>query len=148
MEFPRRIALAEVKELLARGLPLMFVDARRDVDWRDDGRMLPRALRIAPEAPFEQLDAVPREGTTVVVYCASPEEVSSFQVAEALVASGVGHVYVLDGGFRRWRDSDSPMQRQHETFAPPRVPSQPNLVHDKGIPADIEHGQKQTPLVE
>ena len=145
MEFPRRIALAEVKELLQRGLPVMFVDARRDIDWRDDERVLPRALRIAPGDVEAHLDEMPRGDTTVVVYCACPREATSELVALSLIERGVPNVFVLDGGYRRWRDSDSPMMRRDEMHLH-RVRSQPNLVHDKGIPADIEHAQKRTPL--
>lgn len=147
MEFPRRMALAEVKEVLLRGLPLMFVDARNENDWRDDERVLPRALRIAPDDVERHLDEVPRDGTDVVVYCGCPNEASSARVAQALFEHGVSNVSVLDGGFRRWRDSDSPMERRNERHLH-RVPSQPNLVHDKGIPADIEHEQKRTPLAD
>lgn len=145
MEFPRRMALAEVKELLVRGVPLMFVDARSENDWKSDDRMLPRALRVPPDDVESHLGEVPRDGTEIVVYCGCPNEGSSLRVAQALFEHGVPNVSVLDGGFRRWRDSDSPMQRKDETHLR-RVPSQPNLVHDKGIPADIEHEQKRTPL--
>lgn len=148
MEFPRRIALAEVKELMLRELPVMFVDARTAHDWRDEELMLPRALRVDPAEVDVAVSRVPRAGATVVVYCDSPNEASSAAVARALVARGHEEVYVLDGGYRRWLASDGPMQRKSEQWLHQRVASQPNLVHDKGIPADIEHGQKRMPLPE
>jgi rhodanese-related sulfurtransferase len=132
MDFPPRIALAEARELLFRQLPVVFVDARKARDFRSSDLQLPGALRIPPDDVEAHIDEVPGGDVTIVVYCACPREASSALVAQKLIEHGIKQVFPLSGGFRRWLESDAPMERQGER-QPTRVESQPNLVREKDI---------------
>lgn len=139
MEFPRRIALSEVKELMQRGLPLQFIDARTDQDWRSSDLQLPGALRVPAGGEESHLGEIARDGT-IVVYCACSNEATSAQVAQKLIDHGLARVYALSGGFNRWLEADSPMERKDEKRAK-RVFSQPNLVTVKNVATESSAGK-------
>ena len=104
-----RIAAEEALARLRRGEPLVFVDARREVEWRRAYEKLPDAVRLAPDGADETLPII-RRGQTAVVYCTCPYEASSVSAAEFLRAHGYHSVYVLFGGLPAWHLAQGPLE--------------------------------------
>jgi NhaP-type Na+/H+ or K+/H+ antiporter len=66
-----KITIDEVKELEARGEPLVFVDARASKSYNADDRQIVGSVRIAPEDPVrEATEQRLAQHATLVVYCA------------------------------------------------------------------------------
>jgi rhodanese-related sulfurtransferase len=104
-----RIAAEEALVRLRRGEPIVFVDARREVEWRKALEKLPGAVRLAPRGADETLPII-RRGQTAVVYCTCPYEASSVAAAEHLRAHGCPNVYVLYGGLPAWHLAQGPVE--------------------------------------
>jgi rhodanese-related sulfurtransferase len=104
-----RIAADEALRRLRAGEPIVFVDARREVEWRNAVEKLPGAVRLAPEGTDETLPIIKRTHTAIV-YCTCPLEASSEAAAEHLLAHGVGNVYVLYGGLPAWQLAQGPLE--------------------------------------
>ena len=107
-----RVTADEVLTRLARGEPLVFVDARREEEWKSSDEKLPGAFRVAPDAleEAETLPLVPR-GRGIITYCTCAHEASAARVAEILMARGHTDVHPLYGGMEAWR-------RAGGTFSP------------------------------
>jgi rhodanese-related sulfurtransferase len=99
-----RVTAGEVMARLARGEPIVFVDARRDDAWRDAQETLPGAVRLGPDdmARDETLPILPIH-RSIVTYCTCPHEASSAKVARLLADRGYTDVHPLCGGFEAWR---------------------------------------------
>jgi rhodanese-related sulfurtransferase len=108
MNIPR-IAAAEALRRLRSGEPIVFVDARREIEWRNADERLPGAVRLAPEGSDETLPII-RRSQTAIVYCTCPLEASSEAAAERLVAHGCENVYVLYGGLPAWELAQGPLE--------------------------------------
>jgi len=68
---PDRIGIAEVKELLARGAPLVMVDARAERSYEADPREARGAIRLDPSDPVRSAtEQRLTQHATLVVYCA------------------------------------------------------------------------------
>ena len=106
---PRRIAAQEVLARMAHREPIVFVDARREDEWRKATETLPGALRLAPRPQDETLPIIPR-GRSVVTFCTCAHEASSARVAELLMAHGLTDVHPLYGGLQAWRRAGGPLQ--------------------------------------
>ena len=104
-----RIAAKDALARLRRGEPLVFVDARREVEWRSAFEKLPSAVRLAPDGADETLPIIKR-GQTAVVYCTCPYEASSVAAAEYLRSHGFHDVYVLYGGLPAWHLAQGPFE--------------------------------------
>ena len=65
---PTPVSAAEAKEMLDRGDPVVFVDARNPVAWGSSQVKLPGAIRIPADEADEHLNEVPR-GSTAIAYC-------------------------------------------------------------------------------
>ena len=66
-----RIEIAEVRELLARGEPLVIVDSRADRSYRADEVQARGAIRIPPDDPVRAAtEQRLSHHATLVVYCA------------------------------------------------------------------------------
>ena len=104
-----RIGAEEVLSRLRRGEPIVFIDARREEEWKAATEKLPGAVRLAPDRADETLPIL-RRGYTAVVYCASAAEGSSVTAAELLFAQGYDDVHVLYGGLAAWRLAGGPME--------------------------------------
>jgi len=66
-----KITIDAVKELQARGEPLVFVDARASKSYNADDRQIVGSVRIAPEDPVrEATEQRLAQHATLVVYCA------------------------------------------------------------------------------
>jgi rhodanese-related sulfurtransferase len=104
-----RIAAEEALARLRRGERIVFIDARREVEWRKALQKLPGAVRLAPDGTDETLPII-RRNQTAVVYCTCPLEASSEVAAEHLLAHGVENVYVLYGGLPAWELAQGPLE--------------------------------------
>ena len=104
-----RISADEVLNRLARGEPIVFVDARREEEWRHATETLPGAFRMAPRPQDETLPLLPR-GRAVVTYCTCEHEASSAHVAELLIARGFADVHPLHGGLAAWQLAEGPVE--------------------------------------
>ena len=70
-ELPEKIALDEVREMMATGKSAIFVDARTDKSYRADPRHPALAVRIPPEDPVRSAtEQRLSQRSTLVVYCA------------------------------------------------------------------------------
>jgi sodium/hydrogen antiporter len=70
-ELPEKIALDEVRDMMAKGEPLVFVDSRTDKSYRADPRHPPLAVRVPPEDPVRSAtEQRLAQHSTLVVYCA------------------------------------------------------------------------------
>jgi rhodanese-related sulfurtransferase len=104
-----RIGAEEVLARLRRGEPIVFIDARREEEWKRATEKLPGAVRLAPDRADETLPIIP-PGYTAVAYCTCPAEASAVGAAELLFAQGYDDVHVLYGGLAAWRLAGGPME--------------------------------------
>ena len=63
-----RVTADEVKERLARGEPITFVDVRNPKAWGESPVKLPGAIRLELDRFDEQADDIPRD-RAIVTYC-------------------------------------------------------------------------------
>ena len=103
-----RITAEEVLTRLGRGEPIVFVDARREEEWRVATDKVRGALRLGP-VEDETLPIIP-PGRAIVTYCTCEHEASSAQVAELLIARGLADVHPLYGGMAAWRLAGGPLE--------------------------------------
>jgi rhodanese-related sulfurtransferase len=103
-----RIGRDDVRELLARGEPLVLVDVRGSAAWDASFEQLPGALRVPLAQAEEALATLPR-GRMVVVYCSDPGEATSARVAR-LLRDGGFDAYALTGGFDEWLEAGAPVE--------------------------------------
>ena len=98
------IALAAA---LARQPAPLWIDARSEAEYRDEH--VPGALPLNTDS-WEQL--VPRvleawePDRAAIVYCASPGAQASREVAARLRDFKLGPVFVLQGGWKAWKQKD------------------------------------------
>ena len=117
-----RIAAAEALARLRSGEAIVFVDARRELEWRTALERLPGAVRLAPDGTDETLPII-RRNQIAIVYCTCPLEASSEVAAEHLLGHGIENVYVLFGGLPAWRLAQGPVEPRRATrrVVAPRV---------------------------
>jgi rhodanese-related sulfurtransferase len=65
---PIALTAAEAKEMLDRGGPIVFVDARNPVAWGQATQKLPGAVRIPVDEVPQHLKDLP-PGATAITYC-------------------------------------------------------------------------------
>jgi rhodanese-related sulfurtransferase len=63
-----RITVDEVRERLARGEPLTFVDARSAESWAKADTQIPGSVRVPPDDVAGHVEDVPRD-RAIVTYC-------------------------------------------------------------------------------
>ena len=84
--------------------PLLWIDARSEAEYRNEH--VPGALRLVAES-WEQLAPRVLEAwepdRTAIVYCASPGAQASREVAGRLRDFKLGPVFVLQGGWKAWK---------------------------------------------
>jgi len=119
-----RITKEELKQRLdgdEAGRPAL-ADVRRKYAWDHSTLKLPGAIRLDPKAP--DASALPK-GRDLVVYCSDPNDVTSVDVAVALLASGV-RAHVLQGGLPEWVGASLPTETKDAVRAvPPPAPPAP-----------------------
>jgi cytochrome c oxidase cbb3-type subunit III len=114
----RYVPVDDVKRALEAKRRLVIIDARATSDWFV--MHIPGSLSI-PYYLFTRLDALPRDGTWIIAYCACPHHASGVVVDE-LRRRGYSHTAVLDEGILEWKKRGYP------------IASEP-------VPADAEAGK-------
>ena len=99
-----RISVEELAGMMRRGDDPVVLDVRTRSHRRADGRRIPGARAVDPEAWEDTLAGVVRT-REVVVYCACPNEATAAKVALALRARGFHRVRPLAGGIEAWADA-------------------------------------------
>jgi len=99
----------------------VLADVRRKYAWDHSTLKLPGAIRVDPKAP--DAAALPK-GADLVVYCSDPNEVTSVDVAVALLKSGV-RAQILKGGLPEWVGASLPTETKDAVRAasPPAPPA-------------------------
>ena len=67
-ENPSQLTVAQVRDLVAAGDPLVFIDSRNPIAWGSSRVKLPGALRIPIDEVERHLAALPRH-RRLIVYC-------------------------------------------------------------------------------
>jgi rhodanese-related sulfurtransferase len=92
---------AALKALIRSGTPLTLVDAR--VGKYDDGRRIPNALNLSPEAQASEIQRVlPSKEALIVTYCGNLKCPASSMLAARLNSLGYKHVLKYPQGIEGW----------------------------------------------
>jgi rhodanese-related sulfurtransferase len=98
-----------VEILLRSGLPVVFLDARKARF--DDGKRLPGARLMAPDASASQIArVVPNKNTLVVTYCSHMRCPLSHELAESLNKMGYKNVLVYPYGLKGWTTAGNKLE--------------------------------------
>ena len=88
-------------QMIASNTPMVIVDARAGK--YDDGRRIPGAKQLAPDASNEDIaKALPDKDALIVVYCVNPKCPASKQLAMRLIALGYTKVQKYPEGIEGW----------------------------------------------
>ncbi|MBI2392589.1 MAG: hypothetical protein HYV09_23595 [Deltaproteobacteria bacterium] len=101
MQQPDRITIDEVMRRINRGEKLVFVDVRDRDAWSESEALIGGATRVPPDEIEKHAARLPKN--PLVVYCSSPNEQTSMQVARELLGRGWREVRPLAGGFDAWQ---------------------------------------------
>jgi rhodanese-related sulfurtransferase len=104
-----RITPEELTAKLNRGDDILIIDLQGRADQSAGVMAIPGAVRIDPHRLEQYGHAELLPSREVVLYCASPGDVTSARVALALRRRGVEHVRPLAGGLQAWRDRGLPV---------------------------------------
>ncbi|MEM9697070.1 MAG: c-type cytochrome, partial [Myxococcota bacterium] len=102
----RYVPMAEVAAALEAGARLVFLDARAPSDWMRSH--IPGALPVPYYDPERMADALPRDGTWILAYCACPHAASG-RVMDRLRALGFENTAVIDEGILEWIKAGYPI---------------------------------------
>ncbi len=103
MQQPDRITTAEVMRRINRHQHLTFIDARTRDSYMRSEEVISHAMRLPPDEIAVRAGRIPR--TPLVVYCDSPHEQTSMEVARELLSRGFPNVWVLAGGLDAWKQA-------------------------------------------
>ncbi|MFS8084963.1 MAG: chromate resistance protein ChrB domain-containing protein [Acidobacteriota bacterium] len=112
---PAFVAPNELYRLLGGPRCPLILDVRKTPAFAEDDRMLPGALRVAPEAIAGW--SAPTHAQALVAYCVHGHEVSQQAVA-ALARRGF-HATYLEGGIALWREMGMPLLQKVPRFGVP-----------------------------
>lgn len=110
---PPAIPMAEIntsalKSLINSGVKLTLVDAR--VGKYDDGRRIPDAINLSPEAKDNEIqNALTSKDALIVSYCANLKCPASRLLAARLTALGYKHVLEYPQGIEEWVSEGNPV---------------------------------------
>jgi rhodanese-related sulfurtransferase len=104
-----RITPEQLREKLNAGEDILIVDLQGRSGLATTMMAIPGAVRIDPRRLERYGDAHLSPSREVVLYCASPGELTSARVALAMRQKGVEHVRPLAGGLQAWRDRGFPV---------------------------------------
>jgi rhodanese-related sulfurtransferase len=97
----RSISTLTLATLLRAGVPMTLLDARTGT--HDDGRRIPRAVQVAPDASAEDIARkVPSKDALVITYCKDPECPNFAKLAAHLRALGYQNVLEDPEGIEGW----------------------------------------------
>jgi membrane protein DedA with SNARE-associated domain/rhodanese-related sulfurtransferase len=106
----RRISVHELSRIMATAEKPIVLDVRSRTHREIDGRRIPGAVHVDPDAPQLALEGIPRDHE-VIVYCACPNEVAAVKVAMRLRESGFRRVRPLLGGIEAWVSAGFAIER-------------------------------------
>ena len=99
-KFPT-VDVAAIQELLDKKEPVVILDARSG-KW-DDGRRLPGAVALAPDAkPEEIAKLLPDKKAKIITYCSGLTCPASAKLAEALHKAGYENIHEFPEGVEGW----------------------------------------------
>ena len=102
--------------LIRADVPVTILDARAGK--YDDGRRIPGAEVVAPDADKKTLARlVPEKGSLVVTYCGGPTCPLSSQLADRLAKLGYKHVLEYPQGIAGWTESGHDVRKVDTTAA-------------------------------
>ena len=102
------INTSALKALIDSGVALTLVDAR--VGKYDDGRRIPKALNLGPEAKDSEIEsALPSKDALIVSYCANLKCPASRLLAARLTALGYKRVLEYPQGIEDWVSEGNPI---------------------------------------
>jgi hydroxyacylglutathione hydrolase len=116
-DVPQSISKEELAQILDRQ-EVLIIDVR--LNWDESGRKVKSARHEDPEKVSSWAAEYPRDHT-VVVYCSTPGEQTSAEVAAKLIDAGFSDVRVLRGGWTVWTSANLPTQRASEPPTPGRL---------------------------
>jgi mono/diheme cytochrome c family protein/rhodanese-related sulfurtransferase len=117
----RYVANADVKRALDEKKRLVIIDARATSDWYTS--RIPGSISV-PYYAFDRLDAMPRDGTWILAYCACPHHASGVVVDE-LRKRGYQRTAVLDEGILAWTKTGYPVESEPLPEGAPPPPQAP-----------------------
>lgn len=98
------VGTAALKTLIDSGVPMTIVDARTGKF--DDGRRIPGAMSLSPEASEQDIQKVLSSKETLVVsYCAGVKCPASRMLATRLQGLGYKHVLEYTQGIEGWTEA-------------------------------------------
>ena len=65
---PSKLTVAQIKDLVASGQPVTFIDSRNPIAWGSSRTRLPGALRVPIDQVEHHLATLPRD-RRLIVYC-------------------------------------------------------------------------------
>jgi len=96
-----KINTPALKALITSGVKLTLVDAR--VGKNDDGRRIPNAINLGPEATVSEIEGVlPSKEALIVTYCANLKCPASRLLATRLTGLGYKSVMEYPEGIEGW----------------------------------------------
>lgn len=107
----RTISPKALEQKLLAGKNVAVLDLL-DVEGHEDTVAIPGipgAARISPVPLRSSAKVRVPSDLQIVLYCSSPNQVTSARTAVALRRKGISDVWVLEGGLRRWRQLDLPV---------------------------------------
>ncbi|MDJ0830071.1 MAG: rhodanese-related (seleno)protein [Desulfobacterales bacterium] len=117
MDAIKRISKEALKEHLADA-ETMIIDVR--LNWTTSQKMIRNAHHEDPDQVPNWQDHYAKD-KTIVLYCSTPEEKTSTEVAAQLIEAGFKDVCVLRGGWIVWKSADFPMHDKRSDTRPQGV---------------------------
>jgi rhodanese-related sulfurtransferase/mono/diheme cytochrome c family protein len=109
------VPIDQVAKALADGRKLIVIDARPQSEWRT---VHVEGAVSMPYDELKKLDAIPKDGTWVLAYCACPHHLSGIVIDE-LQKRGYKRVAVLDEGILAWHRHGYPVVAAPGVEPPP-----------------------------
>ena len=98
-----------VKQKLDRGEQFYLIDVREESEWNKDH--LPGAIHLGKGIIERDIEAaIPDPDAPIVLYCGGGFR--SALAADNLQRMGYKNVISMDGGFRGWKDSNYPLEKE------------------------------------
>jgi membrane protein DedA with SNARE-associated domain/rhodanese-related sulfurtransferase len=107
----RTISPKALEQKLLAGKNVAVLDLL-DVEGHEDAAAIPGipgAARISPRRLRSSAKVRVPPDLQIVLYCSSPNQVTSARTAVALRRKGISNVWVLEGGLKHWRQLDLPV---------------------------------------
>jgi membrane protein DedA with SNARE-associated domain/rhodanese-related sulfurtransferase len=107
----RAVSPAHLHQKLQAGKKVAVLDLL-ELEWQENTTVIPGipgATRISPTPLRSSTKVVVPADVQIVLYCSSPNRLTSARTALALRRKGISNVWVLQGGLKAWRDLGLPV---------------------------------------